>query len=82
MVENNRDTFENKENELVRERKNKESYHVVFNKDEMIKRIRKLPKHTRVTPGTLGMTGAKNNFYRWAKVIDEIKKVGSHYYVV
>lgn len=63
-------------------RKNKESYHVVFNKEEMRRRISKLPKNTRVTPGTLGMTGAKNNFYRWAKVMDELEKVGSHYYVI
>ena len=43
--------------------------------------ILKLDKNQKVTPGTLGMTGAKNNFYRWAKELDELVKIGNHYYV-
>ena len=43
--------------------------------------VLKLPSHTKLTPKKLGMTGAKNNFYRWAKLINEIVKIDNHYYV-
>ncbi|MBQ2408183.1 MAG: hypothetical protein II309_02005 [Bacilli bacterium] len=42
--------------------------------------LKNIKSGTKVTPKTLGMTTAKNNFYRWGEQIDELIKNGKHFY--
>lgn len=48
----------------------------------MRKEVQKIKSGKKVTPGDLGMTTAKNNFYRWGEQLDELKKIGNHFYKI
>ena len=48
----------------------------------MKKALKNIKSGSKVIPSSIGMTTAKNNFYRWGNQINELEKVGNHFYKI